>query len=129
MTTWKVTLLATQWLLLSTQAVPEPYYNGRSLTPRYVEYLRSISILPPLEFDHEYKGELKIVRGTQDDLRAACPNMFRPENNAIGCAPRPLGGVCTIYILDDKGLQSIGWDYEIVVRHERAHCNGWNHGP
>ena len=23
--------------------------------------------------------------------------------------------------------QSIGWDYEIVLRHERAHCNGWHH--
>jgi hypothetical protein len=26
-----------------------------------------------------------------------------------------------------QGLQAIGWDFEVTVRHERAHCNGWHH--
>jgi hypothetical protein len=109
---------------------PEPYYKPRPLTPEYVEWLRKMNYLPPEEFDHEYKGELKIVRGTEQDLRKACPNTFKPGNHAIGCTYRFLGGAsCTIYIVNDNVLQSINWDIEIVLRHERAHCNGWHHEP
>ena len=128
MTAFKVTLLATQWLLLSVQALPETYFGGRQLTPAYVEYLRGISILPPPEFDHVFKGELTVKRGTQNDLRSACPNSFDPSRPALGCAKRLLDGqICVVYILNDIGLQMTGWDYEIVLRHEVAHCNGWRH--
>jgi hypothetical protein len=107
---------------------PEPYFKPRPLTLTYVAWLRRMNYLPPEEFDREYKGELKIVRGTQQQPRAACPNSFNPGWNAIGCAKRDLGGAtCTIYMLNDQGLQSIGWDVEIVFRHERAHCHGWHH--
>jgi len=127
-TGWKITLLATQWLLLSAQTLPEPIYKPRPLTPDYVKWLRSMNYLPPPEFDREYKGELKVIRGSQGELRAACPNSFKPGNNAIGCAHLPREGFpCVIYILNDIGLQSINMDYEVVVRHERAHCNGWHH--
>jgi hypothetical protein len=63
MTIWKITLLAAQWLLLSAQTLPEPYYKPRPLTPQYVEWLRKLNYLPPEEFDHEFKGELKICWG------------------------------------------------------------------
>src|SRR5262249_23480455 len=129
MTAWKITLLATQWLLLSAQTLPEPHYKARPLTPQYIEWLRANDYLPPGEFDHEYKGELKIVRGTQQELHAACPNSFLPGNNALGCAKQALPGVCVIYMLNDAGLQALNWDVEIVFRHERAHCNGWRHEP
>ena len=50
-----------------------------------------------------------------------CPNTFKPGNYAIGCALRYLGGAsCTIYIVNDNFLQSVNWDVEIVLRHERA---------
>src|SRR5262249_39262676 len=106
LTAWKITLLATQWLLLSAQTATEPYYKPRPLTPSYVEWLRKMNYLPPPEFDHEYKGELKIVRGTQNDLRAACPNSFKPGNNAFGCTKNPLEGICLVYIRNDAGLTS-----------------------
>src|SRR5262245_2686609 len=107
---------------------PEPYFKPKPLTPQYVAWLRSTNYLPPEEFDHEFKGELKVVRGTQAQLREACPGTFNLGWNAIGCAIPSLGGtVCTIYILNDQGLQSIGWEGEVVLRHERAHCNGWHH--
>jgi hypothetical protein len=38
MTAWKITLLATQWLLLSAQTTPEPFYKPRPLTPSYVDW-------------------------------------------------------------------------------------------
>jgi hypothetical protein len=127
MTACKITLLATQWLLLSAQTLPEPIYKPRPLTPDYVKWLRSMNYLPPPEFDREYDGILKIVRGTQQELRAACPNSFRP-GNAIGCAHVPREGLpCVIYILNDSGLQSVNMDYEVVFRHERAHCLNWKH--
>ena len=127
MTKWKITLLASSCLLLSAQTLPETYYGGRQLTPAYVEYLRSIYILPPPEYDHPFKGELTVKRGTQNDLRTACPNTFRPGNNALGCAKLVFDTICIIYMLNDVGLQMTGWDYEIVLRHERGHCNGWLH--
>jgi len=128
MTIWKISLLAAACLLLPAQVSPEPIYKPRPLTPSYIEQLRQMNYLPPPEYDREYKGELKVVRGTQQELRAYCPGWFYPNYNAIGCTKLALGGqVCTIYILNDQGLQAIGWDFEIVVRHERAHCNGWVH--
>ena len=88
----------------------------------------SKNFLPPPQFDRPYEGELKIVRGTQADLRAACPSSFKLGNHAIGCMQLHLQGMpCIIYILNDIGLQAIGWDYDIVLRHERGHCNGWKH--
>lgn len=126
MTIWKITLLAALWPLLSAQAPFPP--ASRQLPPEYVEYLRSRLILPPAEYDQDFKGELTIKRGTQNDLRSACPNTFRAGNHAVGCAKRLLDGqICVIYILNDIGLQMIGWDYELVLRHELGHCAGWVH--
>jgi hypothetical protein len=105
---------------------PAPVY--RVLSPEYEAWLRSKNYLPPPEFDHPYKGEMKIIRGTQEQLRAACPTSFKPGNHAIGCMKMHLEGMpCIVYILNDIGLQAIGWDYDIVFRHERAHCAGWHH--
>jgi hypothetical protein len=135
MTKWKIALLASQWLLLCAPGHAQSYLNYlnrtpvyRPLTPEYVEWLRSKNFLPPPQFDRPYEGELKIVRGTQADLRAACPSSFKLGNHAIGCMQLHLQGMpCIIYILNDIGLQAIGWDYDIVLRHERGHCNGWKH--
>ena len=116
-------------LLVQTYANSQDYIP-RPLTPDYVARLRALNYLPPEEFDHEYKGELKINRGTQTQMRAACPNTFKPGAHAIGCALRSLGGAaCVIWIADDNFLQAIAFDVEIVLRHERAHCNGWKHPP
>src|SRR5262245_52764369 len=123
MTAWKITLLATQWLLLSAQTTPEPYYKPKPLTPSYIEWLRQKNDLPPEEYEHEFKGELKVIRGTQQELRAYCPGAFHVGMNAVGCAKHIFDVICTIYILNDLGLQSIGYDLEIVFRHERGHCN------
>src|SRR5262249_55344371 len=124
-----IALLAAAILLVQTYAnSQEPYYKPRPLTPDYVARLRALNYLPPEEFDYEYKGELTIKRGTQDELRKACPNTFRPNASAIGCTSRSFAGAaCVIWIVNDQTLQAIGWDIEIVLRHERAHCNGWHH--
>jgi len=118
-------LAVPQWVDVNPQQI-EPIWRPRQLTPDYVERMRLLNILPPEEFDHEYKGELQIKRGTQDDLRKACPNAFRPGNSAIGCTLR-YPASCVIYIVNDNALQALDWDIEVVLRHERAYCNGWRH--
>ena len=30
-------------------------------------------------------------------------------------------------LLTDDELAQRGWDYNIVLRHEIGHCNGWHH--
>jgi|SRR5262245_27603468 len=125
MTIIKIMLLAALWPLLLAQT-PEPFFRPRELTPSYVAWLRSMNYLPPVEFDHEYKGELKVVRATQSGLREACPGTFKPGNIAIGCA-LVYPASCVIYLADDKFMQMINYDVEIALRHERAHCNGWHH--
>jgi hypothetical protein len=106
----------------------EPAYKPAPLTPERVKRLRELQLLPPEEFDGKYKGELKIVRGTQAQLRLWCPGAFNPGWNAIGCTREPLPGFpCVVYILNDQGLQAIPYDYEVAYRHELAHCAGWFH--
>jgi len=81
-------------------------------------------------YDHEYTGELTIKRGTDAEVRAACPNKFTPNGLALGCTIRRFGGAtCEIWIANDARLQAVGWarDYDIILRHELSHCNGWNH--
>jgi hypothetical protein len=36
---------------------------------------------------------------------------------------------CEIVIADDDILKDAGWTFEIVKRHEEAHCGGWPNDP
>ena len=86
--------------------------------------------LPPKEFDHEYSGKIIIQRMTQDELRAACPGSFKLGSWALGCATAPYNnhsGDCIVRILNEAGLNQLGWEYDIIYRHERGHCLGWHH--
>jgi hypothetical protein len=47
-------------------------------------------------------------------------------HRAVGCA-EVRKDYCTIWIVDDETLTKHRTDYEIVYRHERAHCNNWRH--
>jgi hypothetical protein len=107
---------------------PEPYrQQDPQWNAKWIEALREIELLPPVEFDREYTGILTIKRGTQDDVRAMCPQAG-PERPALGCAIRMLNGdTCTVIIANDVILQAHGWTYELALRHERSHCNRWRH--
>jgi hypothetical protein len=147
MTITKITLLALL-LILGTSAIaqelikptwnfgpPEPYPRSSkgdfdSKKIKAIEALRAANILPPAEFDHPYNGALYIVRGTQKELRAARPTSFRSQTSlALGCRPHLDADGCTIYIAHDADLALGGLNYDIVFRHERAHCLGWWHPP
>jgi len=86
-------------------------------------------MLPPKEFDHEYDGELTIKYLIPQDIRRLCnPALKTKGQNALACtradfAPKR----CTIYMMTAQELERLGWTYDIVLRHETGHCNGWSH--
>jgi hypothetical protein len=85
------------------------------------------AILPPAEYDHEYTGKLDIVKVLDgEQARAMCPDAFRNGGYPIACAQvRP--NSCTIIITPEEIIKRHGYTLEAVLRHERAHCNGFRH--
>ena len=82
------------------------------------------NVLPPLEYDHPYKGKLTVERSTsQVEIRLNCP--YSPFRYLLGCAKSPAEGECYILMWDDESLKKLRMPPEVVLRHETAHCNGW----
>jgi hypothetical protein len=106
--------------------LPRPDVASRedTLAPRLIGRWRA---LPPEEFDRPYQGILTITRGNAEVMQKECPKT--PFPIALGCARRAtLNGepyTCRVWVVEDSILQPTGWTYEIVLRHEVGHCNGW----
>jgi len=83
--------------------------------------------LPPAEFDREYTGTLTITRvPSVAAVKAACPKLA--AQRALGCAKvYNFTNACEVFIVSDDVLKSYGYSYDVVWRHERAHCLGWRH--
>ena len=133
MTAWKVTLLATQWLLLSAQSIP-PDANMWDWTPRSEKPYQfpmafQERLLPPKEFDHKYDGELTIKYMIPEDIHRLCnPALNVKGQQALACTRADFKpNRCTIYMMTAQELEKRGWSYDIVLRHEIGHCNGWHH--
>jgi hypothetical protein len=43
-------------------------------------------LLPPSEYDHDYDGELTLLRTLEPIVYRACQEVFKPGQRAIGCA-------------------------------------------
>ena len=98
----KLTLLATVALFLTAQVVP------------------------PAEYDHDYNGELIVLRTTRAAVAEACHSAVTGDRaTTLGCAKITGYNKCTVWIASDD--QQRGWNYNLVLRHEVAHCNGWKH--
>jgi len=99
------------------------------------------TILPPLEYDHPYKGKLTInVVRNAAEMEAACAGLPKIPGGRASCAEpstsrlmawlrgkegRKVYDSCVIHIRNDKDLRAMGWAPEIIRRHEIGHCNGW----
>lgn len=79
--------------------------------------------LPPEQYDHTPKMPVTVERVTKDQLLAQC---YTATKSSLGCA-FPSSTSCRIIIVDDAAMRADGrgWTYELMFRHERAHCNGW----
>ena len=83
--------------------------------------------LPPLEYDYPYAGKMFIYRGSLSEVRMHCLN-----RQAIGCAYRSaVGAECHVWIINDDDLlpydKLLDITYDVLLRHERAHCNNHKH--
>jgi hypothetical protein len=89
-------------------------------------------ILPPIEYDHPYGGELTIFQAKdQAQVRTMCPYAKFPPIGALGCALRhPNGSQCWVILAPAADLVAAGYTTELAKRHEIGHCNGWpgDHG-
>jgi hypothetical protein len=103
--------------VVTTPARPAP-----PLTPATMPLVPLHVALPPAEYDHEYKGKLTVLK---EDNYVFIRHVCSDTKNPIACSFRTY---------DDKTGETLSclimlgpdvWDDERVMKHERAHCNGW----
>jgi hypothetical protein len=91
---------------------------------------RLTSAAPP-QFDVPYTGNLTIwyARSERDLRNIATPRDANWGGVAYASHNRKEAGtpatVCNVYILDEKIMKARGWSFNLVLRHELGHCNGW----
>jgi|EndMetStandDraft_2_1072991.scaffolds.fasta_scaffold124728_1 hypothetical protein len=116
------TLAATAALLvLSTACLAEPNITILKTVPT-VTAPRPPLHLPPVIYDHPYKGKLTIETVTREELMTQCAGVA--TTTTLGCASWR-GDRCHIRLLADEIIKAAGWTRELMLRHEIAHCNGW----
>jgi hypothetical protein len=94
------------------------------VTPAAAQTL--MGVLPPVEYDHPFAGELTVFRAKdQAQVRAMCPDSKFPPIGALGCSIlQPGGKQCRVILAPDADIVATGYTTEIVKRHEIGHCNG-----
>jgi hypothetical protein len=83
---------------------------------------------PPPEFIYEPTDSYKVVEWPDELLQAVCTNgglPTRPFTIFRGCATKIGEAEWFIYINRDLDEDQKA----CVLRHEKAHVNGWKHGP
>ena len=127
MTTWKVSLLAVQWLLLSTQSIS---VVEAAQTPKYPQQPMALQqqMLPPKEFDYPYEGELTVNRLSRKQIQMQCWSARSTSTTMLlACSRAYTSTRCEVWMMAKDDLDQLGWSDDIVMRHELAHCNGWRH--
>ena len=77
--------------------------------------------LPPVEYDKPYPGKIAVETVTTTQLLTQCANATQ---SSLGCA-FPGADRCRNILVDEASMRAVGWTLEAMLRHERAHCNGW----
>src|SRR5262245_58753638 len=84
--------------------------------------IRPHLILPPVEYDKHYSGDLTIkIVPDIISLRAACST---DNETMLACAWHN-DKSCVIYMVEDRIMRQRGWNTGLLLRHEIGHCNGW----
>jgi hypothetical protein len=90
-------------------------------------------LLPPAAYDRPFDGYQEVVRPkTEQELREQCDGAkFGPTLGPMACSMKlvnrkaPSLKGCRIVINSDEYLKKYGIPYDVVLRHELGHCNGW----
>lgn len=79
------------------------------------------SFAPPVGYDYEPTQSYTVTELPADMMRVACRSgQFAQNRIPYGCTYR---STSQIFILESLR----GSDYDIILRHEKAHLNGWDH--
>lgn len=125
MTVRNVTLVAALTLLiLAVQTI------SNSLPAQQYPMAYQERVLPPAQYDHDYDGELIIRHMSEREIYEQCRTAARDGyGKPFACSRAFLGEPkrCFVYMMIESDLAKLGWNYNIVMRHELGHCNGWKH--
>lgn len=105
------------------------WLRGVSPTP---PKLASRQIVPPVEYDKPYEGQLVVTRvKTEREVENLCPKTAFPQKLACSYMKGRLASgsweKCYMILVSDEIIRDAGFTPELVYRHEIGHCNGW--GP
>lgn len=101
-------------------SVPQPTVDTAAAMTKW----GNVDLLPPEAYDRPYKGKISIsVIDSKEGLETRC-KLTTPK--LIACAWTDSTGTCNILRRDDKYLESIAMPIAWVIKHETAHCNGWD---
>ncbi len=96
--------------------------HAQTMTPR------NSAVLPPLEYDHPYQGELIVTVVGKEHMAVMCPKtslMIALGCTRLGPAAGLPEGTCQIILANDEIIKAAGWSTKIVRRHEESHRGGW----
>jgi hypothetical protein len=82
-----------------------------------------LTIFPPPEYDHPYKGKLDVHYVDAEEIKKHCP--ANSYGQRLGCTVIGTPTYCLVYIGPQDELEAIGYSIETIRRHEIGHCNGW----
>jgi len=118
MTAWKVTLLAAQWLLLSTQSIHPIVEGAQPLKPKYQQQPMALQeqMLPPKEFDYHYDGELTVNYLSQKEIQIQCWPARRNSSMLLACTRALTPKRCEVWMMAKDDLDRLGWNHEIIMR-------------
>ena len=77
--------------------------------------------IPPAIYDHPFLGKVVVHNHLLSEMPKYC------DRWQTSCAPIGVhaGGTCDIYILTPSEDNLTPAFYELIKRHEEAHCSGW----
>jgi hypothetical protein len=104
------------------EIVQHPVYRPQTPKQPTAVIKWSVPILPPVEYDRPYDGELILNRlDTEQDVADFC----KLKGPRLGCAYRIGYTRCVVTIASDASIRARGFTRDVVMRHELAHCLGW----
>jgi hypothetical protein len=83
------------------------------------------ALVPPAQYDRPYPGKITVTRAEHSQMHKLCAGASPVMPTILyGCA-KGNAEHCTIVIVSDDVLDRFNISAEMLLRHERAHCNGW----
>jgi hypothetical protein len=85
------------------------------------------TLAAPAKYDIPYTGKLTIWYTPSKEVLSEWKAKLEPNWSGVAFARHRKDDFteCHIHMLDAKALKAAGYNYNLVLRHELAHCNGW----